>query len=338
MHAIRQRFAQPPARLPGRLEIGAVFPLACRHVVRLVLLAGMLAALLIAAAAQAQETGLVGSWNWGAGGGTTELFADGSGHDARGNSVRWTLQDAATRSYVLRWSHGYTDQVTLAADGKTLAGRNQNGYQFSASRLDTGRKALMPAIDAALAGDWSWGISSSLVVTIRPDGTGRDTRGNTLKWRLLDAATRTYELRWSHGYTDTVTLAADANSLQAVNDRGTRFSATRKGGGQGGGPGEAAVDLNGSWTRGRLHIWQDGANVLATATWKRDDGKYVIWRGEGRLQGRVVDLRIQYSPMPHGPVGEWRGVLTMSADGDALDAVYSYAGVQRDHQVYYRDR
>jgi len=333
MNASRQQFAQPPALFPGRLEIGEVFALACRRALRLVLLGAMLAALLMGVAAQAQETGLVGSWNWGAGGGTTELFADGSGHDARGNSVRWTLQDAAARTYILRWSHGYTDSVRLAADGMTLTGRNQNGFQFSATRLDTGVRPLMPALDAALAGDWTWGISSGLVVTIRPDGTGRDTRGNTLTWRLRDAARRIYELRWSHGYTDTVTLAADGNSLQVVNDRGTRFSATRKGGGQGG----AAVDLNGSWTKGRLHIWQDGADVLVTATWKRDDGKYVIWRGEGRLQDRVVDLRIRYSPMPHGPVGEWRGVLTVSADGDVIDAVYSFAGERGDHQVYYRD-
>ena len=86
------------------------------------------------------------------------------------------------------------------------------------------------------------------------------------------------------------------------------------------------------------HIWQDGADVLVTATWKRDDGKYVIWRGEGRLNGTVVELRIRYSPMTHGPVSEWRGNLTASADGNTLHAVYSMNGVQRDTQVYYRDR
>ena len=184
----------------------------------------------------------------------------------------------------------------------------------------------------SLPGQWNWGAGGG-ITEIHADGTGRDARGNTLQWTVRDAAARVYVLRWSHGYTDTVKLTVDGNSLTAVNNQGTRFTATRRGG-----PPKRPLDLNGSWSNGLLHIWQDGADVLVTATWKRDDGKYVIWRGEGRMNGAVMELRIRYSPMPHGPVPEWRGNLTASADGNTLDAVYTVDGVQRDTRVYSRDR
>ena len=287
--------------------------------------------------AMAQGPSLTGQWNWGAGGGITEIRADGTGRDARGNTLQWALRDAAMRVYELRWSHGYTDTVTLTADGMSLSGVNQQGYRFSATRVG-GAPAPAPAPSpapsggAAIAGSWNWGAGGG-IVEIRPDGTGHDARGNTMRWTLRDPATRSYELRWSHGYTDTATLAADGNSLAAVNNQGTRFSATRRSSGT-----SRPLDLNGSWSNGLLHIWQDGADVVATATWKGNDGKYVSWRGEGRLNGTVLDLRIRYSPMTHGPVPEWRGTLTVSADGNTLNAVYSVNGEQRDTRVYARDR
>lgn len=188
------------------------------------------------------------------------------------------------------------------------------------------------AQSADLAGEWSWGAGGG-VTRILADGTGRDARGNTMQWTVGDASARVYVLRWSHGYTDTVTLAPDGDSLTAVNDRGTRFSATRRAD-----PAVRPLDLNGSWSGGLVHVWQDGAEVLFTATWKRDDGKWVALRGEGRLNGHVADLRIRYSPMTHGPVPEWRGRMTVSADGNTIDAVYSVNGEQRDTRRYTRDR
>lgn len=287
--------------------------------------------------AAAQGPSLAGQWNWGAGGGITEIRADGTGKDARGNTLQWTVSNAAARIFVLRWSHGYTDTVTLAADGMSLSGVNQQGLRFAATRVGAPpatAPAPVPApfSGAAIVGEWDWGVGGGIVV-IQADGSGRDSRGNTLKWTLRNQASRTYEIRWSHGYTDTATLAADANALAAVNNQGTRFTATRRNGVP-----NRPLDLNGSWSNGLLHIWQDGADVLVTATWKREDGKYVIWRGEGRLNGAVMELRIRYSPMPHGPDAEWRGILTASADGNTLNASYTVGGVQKDTRVYQRDR
>ncbi len=283
----------------------------------------------------AQAPALPGQWNWGAGGGITEIRADGTGRDARGNTMQWALSDASARVYVLRWSHGYTDTVTLAADGASLSGANQHGFRFSATRIGGG--AVPTPVSAggggAIAGEWTWGVGGG-IVEIRPDGTGRDGRGNSMQWTLRDPASRRYELRWSHGYTDTATLAADGNTLTVVNNKGTRFSATRRGESVTSRP----LDLNGSWSGGLVHVWQEGAEVLITATWKRADGKYVSLRGEGRLSGSVVDLRIRYSSMTHGPVPEWRGRMTVSGDGNTLDAVYSVNGEERDKRVYSRDR
>jgi hypothetical protein len=193
--------------------------------------------------------------------------------------------------------------------------------------------AQTPSSSPGIVGEWAWGVSAG-VVEIRADGTGKDGRGNSMKWSLRDSASRSYTLSWSHGYTDTAVLSADGNSLVVQNNVGTRFTATRRGGGAGARP----MDLNGSWSRGLVHIWQDGTDILMTAAWKRSDGRYVSLRGEGRLNGNVVDVRIRYSPMSHGPQPEWQGRLTVSDDGQVLNAVYSTAAGQKDVQVYQRDR
>ncbi|MGJ5818847.1 hypothetical protein [Paludibaculum fermentans] len=283
----------------------------------------------------AQTPSLSGRWNWGAGGGIVEIEPGGGGRDPRGNSLQWTLRDAGARAYVVRWSHGYTDTVTLAADGNSLTAVNNQGMRFTATRV-SGATALPVGSSNVIAGKWNWGAGGG-IVEIEPGGTGRDPRGNTLSWTVRDAATRTYTAKWSHGYTDTLTLAPDGNSLTGVNNQGLRFTATRVSGGGGRDVSTAPLDLNGSWTGGILHIWQDGQQVLATATWKRDDGKYVIWRGEGRLNDHTVELAIRYSPMAHGPVPEWRGVFTVSPDGNRIDAVYTL-GAQRDLRSYVRER
>lgn len=316
------------------------------------LLAALLG-LVLAAAAAAADTALAGRWNWGAGGGVTELNADGSGRDARGNTVQWAVRDAAARSYTLRWSHGYTDTVTLAPDGNSLSGRNQTGFQFSATRMAAAparpappiARAVDPAAAAAIAGEWEWSMGGGRV-QIWADGGGKDGRNNTVKWVLRDAATRTYGLTWSHGYSDTAVLSADGRELRVTPSHGGGFTARRVGAVATPAapppvpsPPLKPLDLNGSWGGGALHIWQNGADVLATATWKRDDGKYVAWRGEGQLQGRTLELRIRYSPMTHGPVADWRGAFTVSADGNTIDADYAYtASPLRDHRVYARDR
>ena len=172
-----------------------------------------------------QSSTVDGTWEL-PGGNTTEVFADGTGHDSRGNSMTWTVLDAARGLYEWRWSHGYTDRVTLAPDGKTMSGVNNTGFHWDAVRSSPLPEPGSGAT-SALVGSWDWGPGSGLV-DIVADGTGRDSLGNSLTWSLLDAETRAYKLKWSHGFVDVAVLAADGASIAIVSNAGARFGATRR--------------------------------------------------------------------------------------------------------------
>jgi hypothetical protein len=150
---------------------------------------------------------------------------------------------------------------------------------------------------------------------------------------LRNSAARTYELRWSHGYTDTATLAADENSLAGVNNQGARFTATRRSGSVTKGP----LDLNGSWSKGLLHLWHEGDQVLITATWKRDNNVWVSLRAEGRLGGRTMNLPVRYSANTNAVDGDLRGIFTVSDEVNTISAHYTLNSRAYDDRVYYRD-
>ncbi len=337
---------RPSTKASGNTELSELFfakPENERSRMKRGILFWMTVMILWSVRADAQAPSLVGQWNWGAGGGITEIRADGTGRDARGNTMQWSVLNSAERSYTLRWSHGYTDTVTLSADGSSLSGTNQQGYRCSATRVG-GASPAPPTVSApsggtGVAGEWNWGLGGGVVV-INADGTGRDARGNTMKWTLRNPTARTYEFRWSHGYTDTATLSPDGNTLDAANDRGSRFTATRRdsGGGGGGGASARPLNLNGAWTNHLLHIWHEGDQVLITATWKRDNGVWVIWRAEGKLVGRKMDFPVRYSAMTNAVEGELRGIFTVSEDGNTITAHYTLNGRSYDDRVYHRDR
>jgi hypothetical protein len=100
----------------------------------------------------------------------------------------------------------------------------------------------------------------------------------------------------------------------------------------------APVNLNGSWQNNLLHIWQEGDQVLVTASWKRPNGDWVIWRAEGRFTGRTMSLPVRYSSMTRGGPGNYRGEFAISADGNTINAQYLLDGRVVDRQVYQRDR
>lgn len=174
-----------------------------------------------------QTSTLEGSWEL-PGANLMEVFADGTGHDSRGNSMTWTLLDAARGIYELHWSHGYTDTVTLAPDGMTISGVNNTGFHWNAPR-----KGPVPVKighqpgASSLAGSWDWGPGSGFV-DILDDGTGRDSVGNSLTWTLLDAETQAYKLKWSHGFIDVAVVSADGGSISITSNSGARFGATRQ--------------------------------------------------------------------------------------------------------------
>jgi hypothetical protein len=173
-----------------------------------------------------QTSTLEGTWEL-PGGNMTEVFPDGTGHDSRGNSMTWTLLDAARGIYELHWSHGYTDTVTLAPDGQTLSGVNNTGLHWDAVRRGSPQDTAPQPGGSTLAGSWDWGPGSGFV-DILDDGTGHDSLGNSLTWTLLDAETQTYKLMWSHGFIDVAVVSADGTSISIISNTGSRFGATRR--------------------------------------------------------------------------------------------------------------
>lgn len=98
------------------------------------------------------------------------------------------------------------------------------------------------------------------------------------------------------------------------------------------------VNLNGSWQGNLLHIWQQGNQVLITASWKRANGDWVIWRAEGALEGRRMSLPVRYSRMTAGNPAPYLGEFTVSEDGQVIQARYLQNGRLMDEQTYRRDR
>lgn len=173
-----------------------------------------------------QTSTLEGTWEL-PGSNMMEVFADGTGHDSRGNSMTWTLLDAARGIYELHWSHGYTDTVTLAPDGQTLSGVNNTGFHWNAVRRGSPPETGPQPGSSTLAGSWDWGPGSGFV-DILEDGTGHDSLGNSLTWTLLDEETRTYKLKWSHGFVDVAIVSADGTSIGITSNTGARFGAIRR--------------------------------------------------------------------------------------------------------------
>ena len=89
-------------------------------------------------------------------------------------------------------------------------------------------QAGKPPIELII-GKWRW--FNGLIVEITGEGmVAKDSRGNMVDsggWRVIDASKRKYEMRWRAGWTDTLTLSLDNNSLEGTNQVNGRVSANR---------------------------------------------------------------------------------------------------------------
>lgn len=91
--------------------------------------------------------------------------------------------------------------------------------------------AVSPPADtpnsASIAGCWDWFSGG----TVGAGENGLMRYGATSgRWRLVDAAQRTYEISWSTGFVDTVKIAPDGQSLAGANAQGVQVSAARSAG------------------------------------------------------------------------------------------------------------
>lgn len=188
------------------------------------------------------------------------------------------------------------------------------------------------AVADQLCGRWRWGAGG--IVEINCDGSGRGSDGQTVQWTVRDAATRTYTLRWSHGFTDTVTLAPDGNSLTVVNNQGFRFTATRTDGSPSGvttppPPPPTVLSLTGSWVHSadptfkthdsKVILIQTGTEVTMTRSEKYND-RWIVSVCHGALSGNRLrgDCHYVSGGNPFGfpdTVESW----VVSQDGNHLD-------------------
>jgi hypothetical protein len=76
-----------------------------------------------------------------------------------------------------------------------------------------------------IVGDWKW-INGD--VTFNSDGTGRHSAGYTNTWKPSKTSPSTYDVKWSHGYTDTLVLSSDGMTINGTNNEGVKHTATRK--------------------------------------------------------------------------------------------------------------
>ena len=149
---------------------------------------------------------IVGTWNWFTGP-PVLISPDGTfRQDANlGLTGKWRF-DPAERVFVLVWSHGYTDRLTLTPDDQRLV----QGTRLFGTRVSSAPPA--PASNRPVTGLWNWFTGGP--VAIFPNGTFRQAQGNlTGRWILTDPVKRQYTLIWSHGYTDYLTLSQDGMQL-----------------------------------------------------------------------------------------------------------------------------
>ncbi|WP_217520162.1 hypothetical protein [Roseicyclus elongatus] len=84
------------------------------------------------------SAGLSGTWQWEATGGTVTINANGTVTDNMyPNTGTWSGPGSDGR-YTIVWSHGYTDFITMSADGNALTIINNTGYAFGATRISSG--------------------------------------------------------------------------------------------------------------------------------------------------------------------------------------------------------
>lgn len=103
-------------------------------------------------------------------------------------------------------------------------------------------------------------------------------------------------------------------------------------------PAAGPINLNGSWQNNLLHIFQEGEQILITASWKQPSGAWVIWRGEGRISSRRFSMPVRYSTMTAGAGAVYQAEFVLSDDGDTITAQYLQGGRVADRQTYHRDR
>jgi hypothetical protein len=76
---------------------------------------------------------IVGKWKWFNGAEVT-FYSNGAVDASNNAKGSWQCADPAGRVYVVKWTNGWTDTLTLSTDGQRLRGKNNMGAPVTATR------------------------------------------------------------------------------------------------------------------------------------------------------------------------------------------------------------
>jgi hypothetical protein len=79
--------------------------------------------------------GIPGKWKWFNGAEVT-FYSNGTVDASNGAKGSWQCTNPAGRVYVIKWTNGWTDTLTLSADGWQLSGKNNMGTPITAQRIN----------------------------------------------------------------------------------------------------------------------------------------------------------------------------------------------------------
>lgn len=130
--------------------------------------------------------------------------------------------DAEQGQIVVLWNTNFTDTLTLSPDGNTLNGANDQGGTLMVKR--------QPSRCSQVIGLWAWDVRA-FPATMYPNGQVVGTDGGQeihAKWVCINAPKGQIAVKWNTGFTDTLTLAPDAKTLNGANDKGGKLVVKRR--------------------------------------------------------------------------------------------------------------
>jgi hypothetical protein len=76
-----------------------------------------------------------GKWKWFNGAEVT-FYSNGAVDASNGAKGNWQCTHSVGRVYVIKWTNGWTDTLTLSTNGRRLSGKNNMGSPVTAQRMN----------------------------------------------------------------------------------------------------------------------------------------------------------------------------------------------------------
>lgn len=169
------------------------------------------------AASGGSKPGLIGCYDW-FNGGVTQALASGAVVQIFGPSnAAFATWNGSGTSYTFCWTNGFTDYLTLAANGD-LSGTNNIGNTTS------GTATSCPTSSDPIVGCYAW-FNGGVTQVLASGGVVQTWQSGTPAFATWTQSNGTYTLAWTNGYTDTLTLDQNG-ALSGTNNIGNTTSGT----------------------------------------------------------------------------------------------------------------